>query len=278
MEERGMIPKIIHYCWFGGDVIPEHDKKCIESWKKFCPDYKIVRWDESNYDYTKNKYMREAYEAKKWGFVPDYARLDIVYENGGIYLDTDVEIIRNIDDLIENRAYMGFEVGEIAVNPGLGFGAEKGFPLFKRMMEDIYGNRNFKTGDGDYDLTPSPTLNTNFLSDLGLIRNNEIQTVEGMRVYPSDWFCPIDTASAVFNPTENTHTIHYFHASWLTPEEKQARMITQKLVRRYGKEMGRKIGRVICKPYRIKMHLRTKGIRGTMMFALRKVMGREHRG
>lgn len=89
-----MIPKIIHYCWFGGAEIPEHDKKCIESWKKYCPDYQIIRWDESNYDYKKNPYMKEAYEAKKWGFVPDFARLDIVYEHGGIYLDTDVEIIR----------------------------------------------------------------------------------------------------------------------------------------------------------------------------------------
>ena len=132
-----MIPKIIHYCWFGGNEIPEHDKKCIESWKKYCPDYKIIRWDESNYDYKKNSYMREAYEAKKWGFVPDYARLDIVYEHGGIYLDTDVELVKNIDELLEHKAYMGFEVGGEFVSPGLGFGAEKNFPLFKKMMEEI---------------------------------------------------------------------------------------------------------------------------------------------
>ena len=120
-----MIPKIIHYCWFGGTEIPEADQKCMASWRKYCPDYTIMRWDESNYDYTKNQYMREAYEAKKWGFVPDFARLDIVYTYGGIYLDTDVEIIRNIDDLLVNSAYMGFESGGAAVNPGLGFGAEK---------------------------------------------------------------------------------------------------------------------------------------------------------
>lgn len=273
-----MIPKIIHYCWFGGTEIPDHDKECIESWKKFCPDYKIVRWDESNYNYTKNRYMKEAYEAKKWGFVPDYARLDIIYENGGIYLDTDVEITRNIDDLLENHAYMGFEVGGKVVNPGLGFGAEKGFPLLKRMMTEIYGNRNFKIGEGDYDTTPSPTLNANFLSGLGLRLNDQMQAIEGLQIYPSDWFCPIDTETAVFNPTENTHTIHHFHASWLTPEEKKARLRTQKLFRKYGKEKGERIAVIINKPYRIKMHLRTKGIRGTIMFAFRKITGKEHRG
>ena len=94
-----MIPKKIHYCWFGGNPMPEKDKKCIESWKRYCPDYEIIRWDESNYDVSKNRYMKEAYEEKKWGFVPDYARLDIIYNEGGIYLDTDVELVKNLDDL-----------------------------------------------------------------------------------------------------------------------------------------------------------------------------------
>lgn len=268
-----MIPKIIHYCWFGGNEIPEHDKKCIESWKKYCPDYKIIRWDESNYDYKKNSYMREAYEAKKWGFVPDYARLDIVYEHGGIYLDTDVELVKNIDELLEHKAYMGFEVGGEFVSPGLGFGAEKNFPLFKKMMEEIYGDRKFKLGEGNYDTTPSPTLNVEFLLKYGLKLNNQFQVIEDMAIYPSDWFCPIDTNSAVFNPTENTHSIHHFHASWLTPEEKKARLITQNLVRKFGREKGERIGGVVCKPYRIKMHLRTKGIRGTFAFAMHKIMG-----
>ena len=217
--------------------------------------------------------MREAYEAKKWGFVPDYARLDIVYEHGGIYLDTDVELVKNIDELLENKAYMGFEVGGEVVNQGLGYGAEKNFPLIKKMMEEIYGDRKFKLGEGNYDTTPSPTLNVEFLLKHGLKLNNQFQVIEDMAIYPSDWFCPIDTNSAVFNPTENTHSIHHFHASWLTPEEKKARLITQNLVRKFGKEKGERIGGVICKPYRIKMHLRTKGIRGTFAFAMHKIMG-----
>lgn len=269
-----MIPKIIHYCWFGGAEIPEHDKKCIESWKKYCPDYQIIRWDESNYDYKKNPYMKEAYEAKKWGFVPDFARLDIVYEHGGIYLDTDVEIIRNIDDLLENWAYMGFEVGGKLVSPGLGFGAEKHFPLLKKMMDDIYGNRRFKLGEGDYDTTPSPMLNVEFLMQYGLKKNNLLQTIEGMTVYPSDWLCPIDTKTAVFSSTDNTHTIHHFHASWLTPEEKKARLWAQKLLRKYGNKKGRRIARIINKLYRIKMHLRTKGVKGTILFTIQKITGK----
>ena len=103
-----MIPKIIHYCWFGGAELPEKDRKCIESWKKFCPDYQIIEWNENNYDVTKNTYMYQAYQAKKWGFVPDYARLDIIYQHGGIYLDTDVELVKNLDSLLENDAFMGF--------------------------------------------------------------------------------------------------------------------------------------------------------------------------
>lgn len=267
-----MIPKVIHYCWFGGTEIPAHDQECINSWKKYCPDYEIVRWDESNYDYTKNQYMKEAYEAKKWGFVPDFARLDIIYEHGGIYLDTDVEITRNIDDLLENKAYMGFEAEGEVVNPGLGFGAEKHFPLYKKMMEGIYEKRKFKVGEGDYDTKPSPMLNVEFLLEHGLRRNNQMQLIEGLRIYPSDWFCPIDTNSAVFNPTENTHSIHHFHASWLTPEEKKARLLTQYFVKRYGRKRGEKISNIICKPYRVKMHLRIKGIRGTVRFLIRKII------
>ncbi|RKW32245.1 MAG: glycosyl transferase, partial [Lachnoanaerobaculum sp.] len=104
-----MIPKVIHYCWFGGKPLPKIARKCIQSWKRFCPDYEIVEWNEKNYDIHKNSYMEEAYLQKKWGFVPDFARLDIIYQNGGIYLDTDVELIRPLDELLYHRAYMGFE-------------------------------------------------------------------------------------------------------------------------------------------------------------------------
>lgn len=129
-----MIPKIIHYCWVGNCQKPKSVLYCIESWRKFCPDYRIIEWNESNYDFSKNKYMWQAYEAKKWGFVPDYARLDIVYQYGGIYLDTDVELVKNIDELLSHKAFMGFEDtgdGEFFVNCGHGFGAEPGNEITK---------------------------------------------------------------------------------------------------------------------------------------------------
>ena len=128
-----MIPKIIHYCWFGNGPIPEKDKKCINSWKKYCSDYKIIQWNEKNYDITKNKYMNQAYQQKKWGFVPDYARLDIIYTYGGIYLDTDVEIIKSFDSLLSNRGFAGFERPDY-VNLGLGFGAEAENIIIKKML------------------------------------------------------------------------------------------------------------------------------------------------
>lgn len=266
-----MIPKIIHYCWFGGGEIPEHDKKCIESWKRLCPDYEIIRWDESNYDVTKNRYMRETYEARKWGFVPDYARLDIIYEHGGIYLDTDVELIRSMDDLLENRAYMGFEQGGQAVSPGLGFGAEKHMPLIREIRDSIYANRTFILGTGDYDTTPSPAMNTAFLESRGLIKNDQQQSIGDIVIYPSTFFDPMGFATGLLTVTESTYSIHHYHASWLEPEEKKIYALSKTLKAKFGDRMGGFLSAVLSKPYRIKMHLRTKGVKGTVQFALRKL-------
>jgi hypothetical protein len=209
------IPKIIHYCWFGGKEIPDKDKRCIDSWKKFCPDYEIVRWDENNYDYKKNRYMAEAYEAGKWGFVPDYARLDIIYNFGGVYLDTDVELLRNMDELLGNGAFCGLEIYE-NVNLGSGFGAIKDFPLIHEMRE-FYEDKSFVKEDGFLDLTPSPAFQTEVLSRHGFLKNNAQQTVEGMTVYPSDVLCPYLGYKAFV--TENTFAIHHFNASWFSSEQ-----------------------------------------------------------
>ena len=120
-----MIPKVIHYCWFGGNELPELAMKCIDSWKKFCPDYEIKQWNEKNYDLDSSRYIKEAYKNKKWAFVSDYARLDIIYNNGGIYLDTDVELIGKLDEFLDEKCFLAAEREEY-VNTGLGFGAEKG--------------------------------------------------------------------------------------------------------------------------------------------------------
>lgn len=214
-----MIPKIIHYCWIGGKPLPESVRKCIRSWKKYCPDYEIIEWNENNYDFTKNNYMREAFEEKKWGFVPDYARLDIIYTYGGIYLDTDVEIVKSFNDLLELEGFAGFET-EKYVNFGQGFGARKGNSLIKEIM-DSYENICFKNDDGVLDLTASPELNTETLEKIGLKRNGEYQSFDGFVFFPPDYFCPKSFEDGIIRTTKNTYSIHHFEASWFTKEQQE---------------------------------------------------------
>lgn len=213
-----MIPKIIHYCWFGGNPLPEKDQKCIESWKKFCPDYKIIEWNESNYDLNKNAYMAAAYKEKKWGFVPDYARFDIIYNKGGFYLDTDVELVKPLNELISNQAYMGFE-GKVWVNGGIGFGAEAQNYIIKD-LRDMYDNINFYKEDGTINLTPSPYYITDFLVSKGLKRDDSIQMIGNMKIYPTEYFAAKDYDTGVVHRTENTISIHQYNASWMTPRKK----------------------------------------------------------
>ena len=214
-----MIPKTIHYCWFGGNPIPEKDQKCIDSWKRFCPDYEIVEWNESNYDVRKNKYMSQAYDAKKWGFVPDYARLDIIYEHGGIYLDTDVELVKNLDFILEQKGFAGFERPD-QVALGLGFGAEAGSPIIKAMMEQ-YETLSFLNNDGSYNLLPSPSYSTEVFAARGFQMDGSKQTIDDFTIFPKEYFCPRDYHTGKMVQTENTCSIHWFNASWQTPHQKR---------------------------------------------------------
>lgn len=243
-----MIPKVIHYCWFGNGPIPEKDKKCIESWKKYCPDYKIIRWDESNYDVSKNQYMKEAYEAKKWGFVPDFARLDIIYNNGGIYLDTDVELVRNLNDLLSNHAYFGFEEGEF-INPGSGFAAEAHHIGIKKLLE-IYEKRHFKNPDGSYNMTPSPVLHRDKFIELGAKMNDQKQIVSGITIYPTEYFSPYRYYTGLLRMTDNTFSIHQYNMSWIDEKAKKWTKREQKLSRIIHHKYARKIIRVISLPER----------------------------
>jgi hypothetical protein len=213
LHEPLKIPKTIHYCWFGGTPIPSDFAVYIESWKKFCPDYEIVRWDESNYDYKQNEYMYEAYKHKKWGFVPDYARLDIIHKYGGVYLDTDVELIKNIDDLLCDEAFCGFE-SRLNVSNGLGFGAIAGFPLIMELLE-IYDKVSFLNKDGSLNLTPSPKYHTELLVSKGLELNNTLQELNGMAIYPTDVLSPLSFSSGKLDITDNTYAIHHYAGTWL---------------------------------------------------------------
>lgn len=211
------IPKVIHYCWFGRNPLPERYVRWMESWKKFCPDYEIVEWNEDNYDIHANPYMEEAYEAGKWGFVSDYAHLDIIYRYGGIYLDTDVELVRSFDDLLEESAFAGFQDNCVAF--GLGFGAVAHHEGI-RLLRDAYDGVHFRCPDGALNLLPSPSYQTDCLAEHGLIANGERQNVLGIEIYPCSWFSPMMHYNHRLVTNENTHSIHHFDGSWVATREK----------------------------------------------------------
>lgn len=210
--------KKIHYCWFGQKPLPELAKKCIESWKKYCPLYEIIEWNEKNFDIDSCIYVREAYAAKKWAFVSDYARFKILYNEGGIYFDTDVEIIKPIDDLIEKGAFMGCE--EEGINPGLGMYAAAGLDLYKEIL-DYYEKQHFIRDDGSYDLETVVTKVTRILKKYGFDekKKNEIQSLASINVYPEEYFCPMKFSTRELYITEKTRTIHYYDSSWYNERE-----------------------------------------------------------
>lgn len=207
-----MIPKRIHYCWFGGNPKPDSVQKCINSWKSFCPDYEIIEWNESNFDIHCMPFVEQAIEAKKYAFASDVARLMVVYENGGLYFDTDVEVIKSFDDLLENKAFLGFENNEYVAS-GLGFGSEAGVEFFKEHI-DAYRNENFINADGSFHMIGCPRVATKLLLEKGLVQNGQEQLVDEIRIYPTDYFNPFDSITGKLNKTKNTYSIHWYDASW----------------------------------------------------------------
>ena len=212
-----MIPKIIHYCWFGGKPLPKSAEKCVASWKKYLPDYEIKRWDESNFDVNAIPYTREAYAACKFAFVSDYARFWILYHYGGVYFDTDVEAINNMDDIISAGNFMGVEQQNderITVAPGLGIGVIRENSLFGQMIE-VYSRAHFLNDDGTPCLKNIVEITTEQLQKYGLRNISEIQECCGFTIYPKDYFCPIDYDTRELKITENTRTIHHYAESWV---------------------------------------------------------------
>lgn len=207
-----MIPNIIHYCWFGRKPLPKLVLKCIDSWKKFLPDYKIIEWNEDNYDVNKIPYTSEAYKIGKYAFVSDYTRYWILYNFGGIYFDTDVEIIKPIDDIISNGPFMGIEKDRnaISVAPGLGIAAYKGMNFYKEMLP-IFENYNCENGI-------SPLLvkeTTNLCIQKGFKLEDKLQTIDGITLYPNEYFNPKDDYTGKIILTPNTRSIHHYAKSWV---------------------------------------------------------------
>jgi mannosyltransferase OCH1-like enzyme len=220
METEMRIPKKIHYCWFGKNPLPEDAVRCIESWKKYCPDYEIIEWNEDNFPIDYNDYVREAYEAKKWAFVSDVARLYALVTEGGVYMDTDVEVVRPIDGILKYSAVSGFESSG-SVPTGL-MAAEQGHPFFKKLLDDYSGDK-FIMEDGSYNIMTNVERITNTCLEGGLVLNDTEQTVCGFTFLPHDYFCPKDVVTHKVFLTENTYAIHHFGGSWLSEEKRYAK-------------------------------------------------------
>ena len=208
-----MIPKIIHYCWFGRGQKPEQAIKCIDSWKKYLPDYQLKEWNEDNFDITQNQYVREAYENRKFAFVTDYVRLYALFHEGGVYMDTDVETLGNYDVFLHHHAFSGFET-DGNVPTGM-MAAEKGSVWAKELLEQ-YNDRLFVQPDGSFDMTTNTHVITKYMIDKGLVLNNTYQDFPGLcTMYPADYFCPKDHRTGKIHRTKNTVCIHHFAGSWL---------------------------------------------------------------
>lgn len=233
-----MIPKIIHYCWFGGKPLPKDVKKCIESWKRFCPDYKIIEWNETNFDVECHPFVKQAYKEKAWSFVSDYARLKVVYENGGIYFDTDVELLRNMDFLLENPCYIGVQQCQLLCNTGLGFGAVRFSPVVKKMLEE-YDEVSFRL-DKKEELA-CPYLNSKVIEKLGYHYREKIVKLNDVTVYPPCYFDPLAPGNTSNLLCKETVSIHHYSASW-TSKNNQFR---RKLLRKIGDEKVYKIKKML---------------------------------
>ena len=242
------IPKIIHYCWFGHNPLPEDAKRCIESWKKYCPDFEIKEWNEDNFDINICDYVKEAYDSKKWAFVSDYARFWILYTFGGLYFDTDVEMIKSFEKIIQLGSFMGCEAPNpcsnfkrknidsrfgLAANPGLGLAAAPGLGIYKEIL-DKYSRRHFFKENGGIDETTVVAQTTSVLLEHGWIPGYQIQNIEGITIYPPEYFCPLNYYTGELEITSNTYSIHHYSATWVNPMENKL----DNMLRLYRKNTG----------------------------------------
>lgn len=225
-----MIPKIIHYCWFGHNPKSKLAEKCIKSWKKYCGDYRVMEWNEKEFDLASSPlYVQQAYDAGKWAFVTDYVRLKALTEYGGVYLDTDVELVKPLDDFLGCQAFVGFETAQ-NVSTGT-MACEKGFPLFKEFLSH-YDEITFLNPDGTLNVTTNVETVTGICKQHGLKPDGAYQVIDGLTIYPSDVFSPVDFESKRLRRTRNTVAIHWFSGSWYTEEETRHRQFLRRKARK----------------------------------------------
>ena len=233
-----MIPRKIHYCWYGGKALYKLERRCMVSWKQCCPDYELVRWDERNLPSDLCEYAIQAIDAKKWAFVSDYVRVWALYHFGGIYLDTDVELLLPLDPFLNSPFTLGFESGnKIATSLII---ATRQHPFLEALIE-MYRELSFLQSDGSCNMTTNVDRVTKLLANRGLIRNGREQVVDGISIYPQRYFSPIHLEERRTEQTGNTYAIHHYRASWMTPRQ---RLHTQ-VARWIGPELSQRVKRLL---------------------------------
>lgn len=211
-----MIPKVIHYCWFGNNPKPRLIKKCIASWRRLCPDYEIKEWNESNFDLDICPYVRAAYNSKKWAFVSDYARFYILNKYGGVYLDTDVQLLKPLDSLLERGAFAAF-ADEKIVATGLVLACEKDNRLCRAVLES-YSGEKFNDDAPDKILAIGRRV-TGILQENGLVLNGKEQQVFGFTIYPPYYFNPTN-GDMRRKPDARAYSVHHYAATWFSPKKR----------------------------------------------------------
>ena len=225
-----MIPKIIHYCWFGGNPLPKGAKKCINSWKKYMPDYEIIEWNESNFDVNLNPYTKKCYKNKKYAFLSDYVRLYVVNKYGGLYFDSDVEVLKSFDELMMFEAFFGFEEKKY-VATGLGFASKQNSEILRFMLNKY----DFLMEKGN-EFVSCPCLNTAACKEFGFEINGKYQIINNVVLLPVDYLNPFNNNTGVLKKTNNTYSIHWYSMSWISPVERFKSKITRVLHRFLGED------------------------------------------
>lgn len=237
-----MIPKKIHYCWFGRGEKPALAQKCIASWKKYCPDYELIEWNEDNFDLDRLGYTRYCYDHRHWAFLSDYVRLAVVAEHGGIYFDTDVELLKAPDALLEYEAFYGFENPE-NIATGLGFGAERNHPTILAMKAQY--DSLAPDAEGNYPIIVCPALNTAALLPFGLKPDGSRQNIAGAEILPADWLNPYDDPTGKLTVTGNTLSVHWYSKSWMDRKTILRSKLTKPFHRLFGVDCFQRIKRLV---------------------------------
>lgn len=269
-----MIPKIIHYCWFGRQPLSDQVKKCIQSWHKYCPEYEIKEWNEKNFDVQSSIYTAEAYKAEKYAFVSDFARFKILYQEGGIYFDTDVELIRPIDDLVSNGPFLACERSvnsRSVINPGLGFAAYAKMPILKDIIQ-IYKNLRFISPNNIFNQTTVVEYTTNYFLAHGFLGQDQVEVINGLTIYPSEYFAPMNYMTGELCESNQTRAVHHYAMSWLSEDYKRW-IIRERILSKFiGIRASKYLIFIIRMPARIIIATRKHGLKEIFKIIIERVM------